>query len=213
MNDLDVTLPMLDVPYFQQTRPGTCGPASLMMVMKYWDKSFELSRRIEFKLWIKSNPFVFFGGTLQFGLARTAAGMGFKTKIHQKARLSEYHSTMPRFFNFLVNLAAFGTRLANEPIYYGREVLEVIHEALINRVPPIVFLNLEPILGENVLHWLVVTGLDGQKVYVNDPYIPEQSELKMKKGYPIDLESFRKAIATDSGRNLRLPPCTVLVYK
>ena len=47
MNDLYNNLPILDVPYFQQTRISTCGPAALMMVMKYWDNSFEFSRRIE----------------------------------------------------------------------------------------------------------------------------------------------------------------------
>ena len=72
MNDLNANLPILDVPYFQLTRFSTCGPAALMMVLKYWDKSFELSKGVEFQMWIKSNPFVFFGGTLQFGLAKTA---------------------------------------------------------------------------------------------------------------------------------------------
>ena len=33
-------------------------------------------------------------------------------------------------------------------------------------------MNLRPILGENVFHWIVVTGLDEQNVYMNDPYVP-----------------------------------------
>lgn len=213
MNELSISLPMLDVPYFRQTRSSTCGPAALMMVMKYWDNSFELSRGVEFQLWIKSNPFVFLGGTLQFGLAKTAVKMGFKTKIYQKARLSEYHSTLSSFSDLLVYIVALDACRTKVPIHYGRKILEVIHEALIHKIPPIVFLNLEPILGENVFHWLVVTSMDEQKVYVNDPYTPKESTLKTKKGYPISLESFRKAIATDLGRNLRLPPCTILVYK
>lgn len=212
MNDLNANLPILDVPYFQQTRFSTCGPAALMMVMKYWDKSFELSKGVEFQMWIKSNPFVFFGGTLQFGLAKTALKMGFKAEIYQKARLSEHHSTLSRLPFFLENIFSLGRR-TKVPIHYGKEILEVIHEALTRKIPPIVFLNLKPILGENVFHWLVVTGMDGQKVYVNDPYIPRGFTSKTKKGYPIDLEIFQKAIATDLDGNLRLPPCVVLVYK
>jgi ABC-type bacteriocin/lantibiotic exporter with double-glycine peptidase domain len=213
MNDLNTNLPILDVPYFQQTRFSTCGPAALMMVMKYWDKSFALSRGVEFQLWIKSNPFVFFGGTLQFGLAKTALKMGFKAKIYQKAKLSEHQSTLSRLPFLLEDIFSLGSRRTKVPIHYGKETLEVIHEALTHRIPPIVFLNLKPILGENVFHWLVVTGIDEQRVYVNDPYIPKGSTSKTKKGYPIDLESFQKAIATDLEGNLRLPPCMILVYK
>jgi len=213
MNDLNNNPPILDVPYFKQTRFSTCGPAALMMVMKYWNNSFNLTKRVEFQLWIKSNPFIFLGGTLQFGLAKTAMKMGFKTQIFQKAKFSECYSSLPIFFNIYEDVAAFNARRIKVPIYYGREILEVIQEALTNRIPPIVFLNLEPIVGENVLHWLVVTGINKQKVYVNDPYIPRNSNLKTKKGYPINLEIFKKAIATDLGRKLRLPPCTILVYK
>jgi ABC-type bacteriocin/lantibiotic exporter with double-glycine peptidase domain len=213
MNDLSINLPKLDVPYFQQTRFSTCGPAALMMVIKYWDKSFELSKAVEFKLWTKSNPFIFFGGTLQFGLAKTALKMGFKAKIYQKASLSEYNSVYSRLLSFWEYLFSRSDHRAKTPIYYGREVLDVVNEALMHSIPPIVFLNLKPILGENVLHWLVVTGIDNQNIYVNDPYIPLNTNLKTKKGYPIELKIFKKAIATDSVGELHLPPCTILVYK
>ena len=101
MSDLKSSMNTLDVPYYNQTRFYTCGPAALMMVMKYWDNTIELSRKTEYKLWMMSNPFVFFGGTLQFGLAKTAVHIGFKAKIYQKARFSEYHKKNPRLFNFI----------------------------------------------------------------------------------------------------------------
>ena len=213
MKDLNNNPPILDVPYFQQTRFSTCGPAALMMVMKYWDNSFELSKRVEFQLWMKSNPFIFLGGTLQFGLAITAMKMGFKTQIFQKSKFSECYSSHHIFFNVYEGVAAFNSRRLKVPIFYGREVLEVIQEALIKRIPPIVFLNLESIVGENVLHWIVVTGMNKNEVFVNDPYIPRNSNLKTKKGHPIKLEIFKKAIATDVDKKLRLPPCVILVYK
>lgn len=180
--------------------------------MKYWDSSFEFSRRVEFQLWRRSNPLFFFGGTLQFGLAKTAVEMGFKAEIFQKARLSEYHTTFQRFFGFLEDAVALDALRAKVPIHYGREVLDVILESLILEVPPIVFLNLKPLGGENVLHWLVVVGMNERTVYVNDPYVPEEYAPKGKKGYPVDLDGFRRAIATDSGRAPRLPPCTLLIH-
>jgi len=213
MKNLSINHLKLDVPYFQQTRFSTCGPAALMMVMKYWDKSFKLSKAVEFKFWIKSNPFIFFGGTLQYGLAKTALKMGFKAEIYQKARISESESTYNGFLSFWEFLYSLGINRSKIPIHYGRDVLEAIYEALKKRIPPIVFLNLKPIIGENVLHWVVVTGKSEKNIYVNDPYIPLNSKLKKKKGYPIEIKTFKKAIATDSLGNLRLPPSTILIYK
>lgn len=209
-----VSLPILDVPYYQQTFLSTCGSAALMMVMKYWDNRFEFSKRVEFQLWRKSNPFAFFGGTLQFGLAKASVEMGFKAEIFQKAKFSEYHPAFSGLCGFWENVIALDARRARVPVYYGREVLDVIREALLRRIPPIVFLRLDEILsGENVLHWLVVTGMDEENVYVNDPYVPEDFPLRKKKGYPIDLDSFRRAIATDSYGSFRLPPCAISIHK
>lgn len=203
----------LDVPFFQQTRYSTCGPAAIMMVMKYWDKSFVLSRFVEFKIWLRSNPFILFGGTLQFGLAKTALKMGFKVRIYQKTRILEYNSAYTRFLSFWEYLFSRGHYGSKNPIKYDKEILDVVNDALINGIPPIVFVNLEPVIGENVLHWLVVTGVDEQYIYVNDPYVSLGFMSKIKKGHPIELKIFKKAIATDSVGNLHLPPCAILIYK
>lgn len=203
----------LNVPYFKQSYSATCGPASLIMVMKYWNNSIKLSKELEFLIWMKSNPFVFFGGTLQFGLAKIALKMGFKTKIYQKARFSEYHPNLPTFFNLYEDIVSFNARRAKIPIYYGHNVLDIISENIAKKIPPIVFLNLKPILGENVLHWLVVTDINEEKVYVNEPYIPLGSSKNLKKDYPIELNIFKKSIATDQIGNLHLPPCVLIVYK
>ena len=91
--------------------------------------------------------------------------------------------------------------------------MEMIRDSLHKMIPPIVFVNLKHILGENVFHWVVVTGLDEQNVYMNDPYVPLGFPLKIKKGYPVALDIFHEAIAAETGKNLRLPSCVVLVYK
>lgn len=204
---------VLDVPYFHQTRTATCGPACLMMVMKYSDPSFEFSRNIEFNLWMKSFSLFLFGGTYQFGLAKAAVDQGFKSEIYQKTAFSQNYSRIPRLLDFIEYLVSYGAHHAHVPITCGSDGMAVIHESLHRGIPPIVFVKLTPLVGENVFHWIIVTGIDDQIVYVNDPYVPANSPLTMKKDYPISLVVFQKAIATDSGRNLRLPPCVVLVYK
>jgi predicted double-glycine peptidase len=213
MDDLQRDNVILDVPYFQQTRTATCGPACLMMVMKYWDPSFELSRSIEFQLWLKSFSFFLFGGTFQFGLATAAVGQGFKTEVYQKEHFSAYYSKFPRIVDLIEHIVSRGARKTHIPIQYGANVVDVIDASLLRRIPPIVFVNLKPILGENVFHWVVVTGKDKTTVYFNDPYVPIGFPMSRKKNYPLSLEIFQKAIATETGRHLRLPPCVVLVYK
>jgi ABC-type bacteriocin/lantibiotic exporter with double-glycine peptidase domain len=213
MNALTGDLPRLDVPYFQQTRTATCGPACLMMVMKYWDPSIELSRRFEFQLWKKSYSFFLFGGTFQFGLAATAAKLGFKTEIYQKAKFSDAYPNFPQLVTLIENIVSYKTRRLKIPIRYGKDTITVISDSLHKKIPAIVFVNLKPILGENVFHWVVVTGLDEQNVYMNDPYVPLGFPLKIKKGYPVALDIFLEAISTETGRNLRLPSCVLLVYK
>jgi predicted double-glycine peptidase len=213
MSNTQGTHTLLDVPYFQQTRTATCGPACLMMVMKYWDHSVEFSRKFEFQLWKKSYSFFMLGGTYQFGLAATATKFGFKTKIYQKTHFSDGYPKFPQLINLIENIVSFRARRLQIMIQYGQKNLSVISNSLRQSIPPIVFLNLYPLLGENVFHWVVVTGLDEQNVYINDPYVPREFVLKQKKNYPINLDMFSKAMATETGRNLRLPPCIIFVYK
>jgi len=204
---------ILDVPYYQQSRQYTCGPAALMMVMKYWDRKFEFSQSTEFDLWLKSNPFVFLGGTLQYGLARAAMKKGFKTEIYQKKRFSDSYLKFRKVINLYEYLISIGARHSKIPIYFGREILDIIREALDNSIPPLVFLNLNPIINENVFHWVVVTGMDDNTIYLNDPYIPKHFIPKMKKNHPVDIKVFKMAVTTDGVKDLRMPSCVVLVYK
>jgi predicted double-glycine peptidase len=213
MSNAHGNLAFLDVPYFQQTRTATCGPACLMMVMKYWDSSLEFSRRFEFQLWKRSYSFFLLGGTFQFGLAETATKLGFKTEIYQKTRFSDAYPKFPQLVTLIENIVSHKTRRLQIPIRYGKDNMEVIRDLLHKKIPPIVFVNLKPILGENVFHWVVITGLDEQNVYMNDPYVPLGFPLKIKKGYSVALDIFHEAMATETGRNLRLPSCVFIVYK
>jgi predicted double-glycine peptidase len=212
MNSITRNLPLLDVPYFQQTRTATCGPACLMMVMKYWNPSLEFSRKFEIQLWRKSFSLFLFGGTFQYGLAAAAATLGFKTEIYQKLRFSDGYPRFPRLANLIENIVSRKSRRMHIPIVYRQENFRVIADALNQSIPPIVFINLLPILGENVFHWIVVTGVDEQNVYINDPYVPREFSGQQKKNHPLPLDVFAQAMMTEIGRNLRFPPCVVLIH-
>lgn len=214
-----VSSELLDVPYYQQTHYATCGPAALMMVMKYYDGNVELSKDFEYKLWRKTRSIAFRGGTLQFGMAYTAKIMDFNAEIYQKKKFSDYHTHWKKTYNFFENVLSSKVRNARIPIHYGIDIIQVINGALAKKIPPIIFVNLEPITGENVFHWIVLTGIKNNKFYFNDPDMSYFRDVS-KKNYQVELDVFKKAIATDSFRRLsfpfsflHFPPSVVLVYK
>jgi Peptidase_C39 like family len=202
---------VLDVPYFRQTRTATCGPACLMMVMKYWKSSLEFSRKMEFDLWAQSSSLWLLGGTFQYGLASTAEENGFHPEIFQKTRFSMGYPRFPQLATLIENIVSHRARRKKIPIHYGQDTLSVIQEALAQNIPSIVFITLFPLLGENVLHWVVVTGLDEHLVYINDPYIPQGFSGGQKKNHPVPRDVFLQAMETQTGRILRLPPCVLLI--
>jgi len=204
---------MFDVPYFQQTRTATCGPACLMMVMKFWDPSFEFSRRVEFNLWMRSFSLLLFGGTYPFGLACAAVRTGYKAEIYQKTSFSQNYPSAPRLFDLFEHVVSRHARHGHVPLACGTDCMSVIHDSLRRGIPPIAFVRLKPLVGENGFHWVVVSGADDRTVWVNDPYVPKNSPAATKKAYPVPLPVFQKALSTDMGRIARLPPSVVLVYK
>jgi predicted double-glycine peptidase len=72
------------VPYYAQTLEFTCGPACLMMAMKYHDPGLTLDRSLELTLW-KEATLIFMtsglGGCGPFGLAVAAQRRGLATRV------------------------------------------------------------------------------------------------------------------------------------
>jgi hypothetical protein len=95
-----------------------------------------------------------------------------------------------------------------------------IEEAIKNKKPPLVFINLEPITGENLFHWVVAVGMDEKNIYINDPDMTDPNCQIKRKNYPIKKEIFKKATTTNKYNRtffplslLNLPPNIVLVYR
>ena len=69
----------LDLPFYRQHWDFTCGPASLMMAMKYLDDGVRLDRDLEIDVWREAN-LVAARGTSRYGLAYAAAVRGFSAR-------------------------------------------------------------------------------------------------------------------------------------
>lgn len=194
---------ILNVPYFQQTRHATCGPAALMMILKYYDPTYTLTQTTETHLWRQSRSRLLFGATLQYRLATLAKKQGYISEIYQQTKTKSIRE------NFLSQPA----KKAQIPITYTPDITMILSTALQKKIPPLILLNLHPIIGENVYHWVVVTGKDTHYIFVNDPYIPKHQKITEKKDVPITHNTFHQAVNYPQTGIFHFPSAAILIHK
>jgi ribosomal protein S18 acetylase RimI-like enzyme/predicted double-glycine peptidase len=168
----------LAVPYYAQTLEFTCGPACLMMAMKYHDPRMTLDRSLELILW-KEATLIFMtsglGGCGPFGLAVAAQRRGFQTRViladQQTAFLASVRNQEKKDVIRLVDaqLREEAQALGVTQEYFNF-TFEDIARALRQNTIPIVLISTYRLHRVKAPHWVVVTGFDRRNVYFHDPY-------------------------------------------
>ncbi len=167
----------LIIPYYAQTLSFTCGPASLMMAMNYFDRSIPLNRSLELVLW-KEATLIFMtsglGGCPPLGLAVAAQRRGFSTTVIVSSRRTPFlSSTRGRDKKEVIQLVHDQLKAEAEAlgvvVEYRSFKFEDIAEALNRKAVPIVLISSYRLHKVRVPHWVVVTGYDGRHVYFHDP--------------------------------------------
>ncbi len=176
--DLDVPAKLqYKVPYYHQTLDFTCGPACLMMALKYYYPDTELNRAMEMTLW-KEATLIFmasgFGGTDGFGLALSALNRGLSchiimsmdtTPMLKSVRIPRKREVMKVVHNDLkrkARKAGLGSAIYD---YGTDEIVAALHRGML----PIVMISTYRLTGDRVPHWVVVTGFDKDSVFIHDP--------------------------------------------
>ena len=184
----------LQVPYYAQTLDFTCGPACLMMAMKYFNDKTELSRSAELTLW-KEATLIFmasgYAGTDGYGLALSALSRGLTcqivmsmetTPMLRSVRIPAKREVMKIVHNDMKRRAR-RAGLGNAVFQYGiDEIVSALHRGML----PIVMISTYRLTGDKVPHWVIVTGFDEKYIYIHDP----------------DLASYRRN--RSRARNLRI---------
>jgi hypothetical protein len=166
----------LDIPFYRQHYDFTCGPASLLMAMKYLDQDLRPGKNLELDIWREGN-LVAVLGTSRFGLAYSAAIRGFSARVTSNTggldfvdtfdpQLNEKDMEMLRdlFDERRARCRKLGVRERRETIT-GKILRYVLFS---NHVPLIVTNSL--FYGEEDLpHWVAVTGIDDTFLYFNNP--------------------------------------------
>jgi len=176
------------MPFYEQTLEFTCGASSLMMAMKTLDSSLKLDRTLELRIWREATTIFMtsgHGGCGPFGLALAATRRGFGVEIYvndpdvplvDSVRSPEKKEVMRLVHEeMLADVEELGI-----PVHYENLPLDLMEQRFAAGAIPIVLISSYRIYGEKMPHWVVVSGLDGHFVYVNDPFVDrEEGETPM----------------------------------
>jgi len=172
------------VPWFQQSTEFTCGPASLMMAMASLDRDIKPSQDLELDIWREATTIFMtsgHGGTHPLGLALAAKKRGFEVSAYistdkplflegvRTGKKKEIMSTVDRQFRDRA-------RKAKIKVVYADLTQSQIAAALKREHAVIVLISTYLMDGKKAPHWVTVTGMDEECIYVHDPDVDEKLE-------------------------------------
>ena len=179
-----------DVPYYGQTRRFSCGPSSLIMVMRALAPDLEVQRALELELWREATTI--HGGCGPLGLALALWRRGFAAKVwisHDGLFLAGRANDAVERETMQVlqerDLAEAARRTL--PVTIGTAARPDLEPYLASGWLPIVLVNID-FEGRNITHWVVVTGYEPDAFYVNDPLVDGRSKGADRKGSALRIE-------------------------
>ncbi|SFC22207.1 Ribosomal protein S18 acetylase RimI [Marinospirillum celere] len=172
------------VPYYQQTLPFTCGPASLMMAMKGQAPELELSRNLELQLWREATSIFMttgHGGCGPRGLALAAWNRGFKVElwINREGPLFTrgVRDVTKKEVLTLVHQEFAAQMQATDILEHQTEVTQDhLLQTLEAGGVPLVLISSWRFSRQKSPHWVVVTAIDDQFIYLHDPEVDEEDQ-------------------------------------
>jgi len=172
------------VPHYAQTTDFSCGPSSLIMSMSALDPKVKRSRALELQLWREANtifmgPSGGHGGCGALGLALAAHRRGFKAEVHVNHKgvlLGDRAQSKERIevMRVLQDRDLADAKAAGIPVEHRGLSLDDMEAKLRAGYLPIVLNSMRHLHDDRTAHWFVVTAIDAENVYVNDPWVARQ---------------------------------------
>lgn len=197
--------------YYSQTSEFTCGPASLIMAMKYCRPSLNPSREMEYQIWRESNT-VFMGrghaGCNPYGLAVAGRRRGFDVKlyIHNRSKLFEgwaEDANQQMIMDTVQELdRALAINMGITIVSDAQTMREAWSGQVIANTPDELRMTAWVILtrSRDLRHWVVVTQFSNEKVSYFDPWFdrPHRQTGRIEMGHmPLENFSRRAQVAMD----------------
>lgn len=207
----------LKVPYYAQSAEFTCGPACVLMILKFFDPHLKLNRSLEFEIW-RQCTMIGVRGADPFGMSVPLLDAGYEVYVVSqcrkmidpdlwKHRLREYKFTQED-----ARLAVFGIAENRKralgrglTVEYGRLTVERVARSFSEGFIPIALVHMGVVHQLNIPHWVVVTDVGEDHVAFNDPYPP-----KGGKGIRVCREEFQKMLS-DVGTRIGLSPSAIFI--
>lgn len=166
----------LKIPFYRQHYDFTCGPACLMMAMKYLDHDLCPGKDLEIDLWREGN-LVAVLGTGRYGLAFSAGVRGFSARVTSNTGGLDFVDMFePPLDNPGMQLLKdlfcerrnrcrkLGVRERQ-----GTITEKILRESLFSNHVPLIVTNTLFYSKEDLPHWIAVTGIDDRFLYFNNP--------------------------------------------
>lgn len=166
----------LTIPFYRQHYDFTCGPACLMMAMKYLDAGQCFSKEREIDIWREAN-LVAVCGTSRYGLAFSAAVRGFSSRVTSSTGGTDFvEKFVPPLDDPAMVLLEeqFSERRARCKKLQVRErratiTGRTVREALFSNHVPLIVTSVRFHGSEDLPHWIAVKGIDDNFLYFHDP--------------------------------------------
>ncbi len=166
----------LDIPFYRQHFDFTCGPACLIMAMKYLDPDLCTGKDLEIDIWREGN-LVAVPGTSRYGLAYSSGIRGFSARVTSNTGgpdfverfvppLNDPDMQLLRelFHERRARCRKLGVRERQQTI-----TGKILRESLFSNHVPLIVTSSLFYSKEDLPHWVVVTGIDDKSLYFSSP--------------------------------------------
>jgi len=172
------------VPYFPQSTEFTCGPACLLMALASIDPEFVPGLESELSIWREATTIFMasgHGGCGPHGLALAAARRGFSAEVfvNQQGPLFVSGVRKPSNKLLLEQIHEFFVQDCYRqkiPIVYDSLTVDEIEARLLKGFLPLVLISHYRLRRQKAPHWVVITAVDDEFVYLHDPDVDDTPE-------------------------------------
>lgn len=205
----------LTIPFYQQTTEFTCGPSSLMMAMKSLNPKFKLNRIEEIQIWREATTIFMtagHGGCGPHGLALAANRRGFRVDLYLSTKeLLFVSGVRQKIKKDIIKLVQdqFDKEIKAKkiPVLYKLVDWTIIEEIFKKGGIPLFLISSYRLTESKTPHWIVLTGMNDDFVFFNDPFIDDDDSILSNTNIPVRRDEFESMARFGSNQ---IKSCIVL---
>ncbi|MGS2719380.1 peptidase C39 family protein [Paraglaciecola aestuariivivens] len=196
-------------PWYAQSTDFTCGPAALMMAMASLSKQSPIDQALEFDLWREATTIFMMaghGGCHPLGLALAAQKRGFNAKVYINQSIPLFtagvrQAVKKQTVELVEQQFLQQAQQQNMPIHYADFDLAALKAALDKGEKVLSLISTYQMDGYKVPHWVAITAIDEDCLYLHDPSVPEQHASGFDcQHIPVALDDFYKLSSYGSNK-------------